>query len=317
MARPAPPGAAGRGRGVGARHDRRRPHAAARRDPGSCGWSASSWWCWSRPWPSTSTSRTSAASSLARQPRAAAQLPDRPVRGPDRLRRAVRRHVRAVRRRQHRHRGHDADGGLRRLAVGVGLAPVPRLDRRPSSASRRPSSRSSSRSSSAMLSRCSTPGCRSRSGPTRSSAARSSTSSPLGVTATEPAARLDVRLSGAGTLPRVRRPRRRSPRPPGRSAGSSTMFFNQGPIAMSPDRHRDRPPDPACSGRAGACGPARSASIRRRPRRSASTSSGLRYRNVLLGGVLAGLAGAYLSMEADNSFQAGMTGGAGSSAWRR
>ena len=37
----------------------------------------------------------------------------------------------------------------------------------------------------------------------------------------------------------------------------------------------------------------------------------LRYRNVLYGGVLAGLAGAYLSMEATNSFQAGMTGGRG------
>jgi ABC-type uncharacterized transport system permease subunit len=37
----------------------------------------------------------------------------------------------------------------------------------------------------------------------------------------------------------------------------------------------------------------------------------LRYRNVLFGGVLAGLAGAYLSMEATNSFQAGMTGGRG------
>jgi Uncharacterized ABC-type transport system, permease component len=37
----------------------------------------------------------------------------------------------------------------------------------------------------------------------------------------------------------------------------------------------------------------------------------LRYRNVLLGGLLAGLAGAYLSMEATNSFQAGMTAGRG------
>ena len=37
----------------------------------------------------------------------------------------------------------------------------------------------------------------------------------------------------------------------------------------------------------------------------------LRYQNVLYGGVLAGLAGAYLSMEASNSFQAGMTGGRG------
>jgi len=37
----------------------------------------------------------------------------------------------------------------------------------------------------------------------------------------------------------------------------------------------------------------------------------LRYRNVLVAGVLAGLAGAYLSMEATNSFQAGMTAGRG------
>ncbi len=37
----------------------------------------------------------------------------------------------------------------------------------------------------------------------------------------------------------------------------------------------------------------------------------LRYRNVLIGGLFAGLAGAYLSMEATNSFQAGMTAGRG------
>jgi ABC-type uncharacterized transport system permease subunit len=37
----------------------------------------------------------------------------------------------------------------------------------------------------------------------------------------------------------------------------------------------------------------------------------LRYRNVLVGGLLAGLAGAYLSMEATNSFQTGMTAGRG------
>jgi simple sugar transport system permease protein len=37
----------------------------------------------------------------------------------------------------------------------------------------------------------------------------------------------------------------------------------------------------------------------------------LRYRNVLLGGIFAGLAGAYLSMEATDSFQAGMTDGRG------
>jgi ABC-type uncharacterized transport system permease subunit len=37
----------------------------------------------------------------------------------------------------------------------------------------------------------------------------------------------------------------------------------------------------------------------------------LRYRNVLVAGLLAGLAGAFLSMEATNSFQAGMTAGRG------
>ena len=37
----------------------------------------------------------------------------------------------------------------------------------------------------------------------------------------------------------------------------------------------------------------------------------LRYRNVILGGVFAGLAGAYLSIELSNSFQAGMTAGRG------
>jgi simple sugar transport system permease protein len=37
----------------------------------------------------------------------------------------------------------------------------------------------------------------------------------------------------------------------------------------------------------------------------------VRYRNVLYGGVLAGLSGAYLSMEASNSFNAGITGGRG------
>jgi simple sugar transport system permease protein len=37
----------------------------------------------------------------------------------------------------------------------------------------------------------------------------------------------------------------------------------------------------------------------------------LRYQNVLYGGALAGMAGAFLSMEASNSFQAGMTGGRG------
>src|SRR4029077_16421935 len=37
----------------------------------------------------------------------------------------------------------------------------------------------------------------------------------------------------------------------------------------------------------------------------------LRYRNVMVGGLFAGLAGAFLSMEATNQFQQGMSGGRG------
>ena len=64
------------------------------------------------------------------------------------------------------------------------------------------------------------------------------------------------------------------------------MFLDQGPIAMSRIVHRGRRCRSCCSARAGASGRGPSASTRGPPRRWASTSSELRYRNVILGGVL-------------------------------
>ena len=94
------------------------------------------------------------------------------------------------------------------------------------------------------------------------------------------------------------------------------MFLNQGPIAIIGDRHRHRAPDLLFRSRWGL----RTRAVGEHPKAAETVGIDvirLRYRNVLLGGVLAGLAGAYLSHGGDNSFQAGMTAGAGSSAWRR
>ena len=77
-------------------------------------------------------------------------------------------------------------------------------------------------------------------------------------------------------------------------------FLDQGPITMSADRHRDRLPGAAVPLALGPAHAGGRASTRRRPRRSASTSSELRYRNVSLGRACwRRSAGAYLSMEAD------------------
>ena len=101
--------------------------------------------------------------------------------GPDRPRRPVRDHERAVRRGEHRHRGDDAELGVHGVPGGGPGRPGDGTDgtRRPSSGRRsRSSSASSRRSRPGCSCRSFTPGCRSRSGPTRSSAGRSSTSSP-------------------------------------------------------------------------------------------------------------------------------------------
>ena len=137
-----------------------------------------------------------------------------------------------------------------------------------------------------------------RCGRTRSSAARSSTSRPLGADRLpQPADLASNSPAGAGEFARFVAAGG-AHEPPGASAGCSAMFLNQGPITISVlvlvigSRS-------GCSGRAGDSARGPSASIPGPPRRSASTSSALRYRNVILGGVFAGLAGAFLTLEAD------------------
>ena len=64
----------------------------------------------------------------------------------------------------------------------------------------------------------------------------------------------------------------------------------------------------ACSTRGGACAPGRSASTRPRPTRSASRCCAVRYRNVLIAGVIAGVGGAFFTIGSDTSFSKNMTG---------
>ena len=66
-----------------------------------------------------------------------------------------------------------------------------------------------------------------------------------------------------------------------------------------------------CSARAGACAPGPSASIPKAAETVGIDVIKLRYRNVILGGIFAGLAGAYLTLEQSGSFQNGMTSGRG------
>jgi ABC-type uncharacterized transport system permease subunit len=88
------------------------------------------------------------------------------------------------------------------------------------------------------------------------------------------------------------------------------MFFNQGPIAMSVIFVVIGLQVWLFRSRWGL----RTRSVGEHPKAAETVGIDvirLRYRNVLIGGVFAGLAGAYLSMEATNSFQAGMTAGRG------
>ena len=66
-----------------------------------------------------------------------------------------------------------------------------------------------------------------------------------------------------------------------------------------------------CAARRGGCACARSARTRTPRRRWASTSSRVRYKAVVIGGLIAGLAGAWFSLETAGRFEDGMTGGTG------
>ena len=94
------------------------------------------------------------------------------------------------------------------------------------------------------------------------------------------------------------------------SAGSSTCSC---PRARSGSRCSSWSSSFRCcsSEHAGACGRGRWANTHEQPKRSASTSSRLRYRNVIVAGGLAALGGAFLSMEVTGSFTQGMTAGRG------
>ena len=87
-------------------------------------------------------------------------------------------------------------------------------------------------------------------------------------------------------------------RPAGRRLALRRRSSTRARSRSSLHRHRDRLPDPAVPVALGPAHAGPSASTRGRPRPSASTSSGCATGTSSLGGVLAGLGGAYLSMEA-------------------
>ena len=225
-------------------------------------------------------------------------------------------HERAVRRREHRHRGDDAERARSSAFVAAGLVSAGHARRSPSADLRRHAGAAHRRASRRSLTGdarvdCSTPGCRSRSGPTRSSAARSSTSPPSALTGylnrliISPNPRL-----GAGIFAAVRR------RPTFLTdlpvvGWLFKAFLDQGPIAMSVIVPRRSSSRSCCSGRAGACARGPSASIPKAADTVGIDVIRLRYRNVILGGVFAGLAGAFLTLESDGSFQHDMTDGRG------
>ena len=74
----------------------------------------------------------------------------------------------------------------------------------------------------------------------------------------------------------------------------------------SPTR-RSSPSRSACSAPGGGCGYARWASTRRRPTRSASRCNGIRYGNLIMGGMLAGIGGAYLTIGSVGTFSKDMS----------
>ena len=126
----------------------------------------------------------------------------------------------------------------------------------------------------------------------------------------QPAAGLDVRAVRRRARCPVRRPRRG--RQTSRSIGPIINGALQpGPDRDEPDRLRDRPADPAVPIALGPADTRPSASIRKAADTVGIDVIRTRYRNVVLGGVFAGLAGAYLTLEQFDSFQDNMTGGRG------
>ena len=227
--------------------------------------------------------------------------------------RAVRRHVRAVGRRQHRHRGHDA--GRPRSSAG----------RRASSCCRSSGERARRdlRRTPALLDRAG-PG-----GPVRACSCRASTRGcRISVRADQIISGTIINIAAFGITGYLNTLLAKSS-PTGAGAFTAwtppafltdlpvvgwlfAMFLAQGPITMSASSFVvDRLPDPAVPVALGPAHAGPSASIREAAETVGIDVIRLRYRNVLLGGVLAGLGGAFLSMEATASFQPGMTAGRG------
>ena len=157
--------------------------------------------------------------------------------GPDRARRPVRGHERAVRSREHRHRGDDAERrpSWRSWSPRSSPRPSRRSSRRPffgghARAIHRPGC---CRRVAACSSRSCTPGYRSASAPTRSSAARSSTSLAVGVDGAISTLLVSAELAGPapGYFDAVRAADWLVG-PAVRRLGAGRVF-NQGPIAMS------------------------------------------------------------------------------------
>ena len=216
---------------------------------------------------------------------------------PARPRSAVRVHERALRRRQHRHRGHDAGGAFCGWFVGVhrwSRRCPPSTPGASSARRRRSSSASWPRSARACSSRRCMRGCASPSGPTRSSAARSSTSSRSGVTGY-----LNLLLSSqahahGGQVRRVRPPDG-ARRPAGRRLDHQDVPA-AGPHHDVGHRARHRPADPALPVALGPPDPRRRrASQGRRDRGHRRHRDALSERHP--GRPFAGLAGAWFTLE--------------------
>ena len=255
-------------------------------------------------WTSCSTSRSSGSSSSSLDYLVEVLTLNGPIilalATPHRARRAVRRHERALRRRQHRHRGDDAGQRVRRLVRRhrSSVQVVPGAAQARSSGPRPPLLVGVARGHRHGHRSCppSTPGCRSPSGRTRSSAARSSTSSRSGVTGY-----LNLLIEPA--VPAHRRQVHDVQPPRARSTDLPVvgwlfqMFLQPGPdhdVASSCSRSSSR----CCLFRSR--WGLRTRAVGEHPKAAETVGIDvirLRYRNVILGGMFAGLAGAWFTLE--------------------